>query len=140
MSNILAHYYVDPTHNPRAIFRTRVAVEFNELPSPGRLVIIGRHQMKMNDTLLGPGVYFIKEVRPNKEHPDPIYDYTVYGSWTEMQPCSMIIAEPVLITSQVDRNIDFYISTSINNEGIMVSRVAMIDTSTGEVIREIIHE
>lgn len=133
-SKVLAHYYIDSKNNPFSIWRSRIAAELENLPYVGQTVIITPETMFYNETTLGPGVYKVIEVRPNKEHPNPVFDYIEYGSWYYLDKTNMIIVEPVYTVKRKDyRSHVFNINQNVGAGGEVTEVLSVYNTDTGEV-------
>ena len=131
---VLAHYYVDRAYNPFSPWRERVAIEPFKMPEVGDAIILEPKWMRMNKTRLGPGIYRIEEVRPNKKHPEKIFDYSPYESWFYLIKMRMVIVKPIYtVLSNQFSNHHFHITSNIDSNGLVTEIATITNIKTGEV-------
>ena len=132
---VLAHYYVDPERNYKSTFRQRICVEVRKIPSPGEIVLLQPEWMDMNETpIMGPGLYRVKEVRPNKDYPETVYDYSPYNSYFSLEKMKMIIVDPVYtVHKRYFKDYTFDVKTEVDENGIVKETAVVINLKTGEV-------
>jgi len=131
---VLAHYYVDPAHNPFCLFKRKLAAEVFSVPERGETIVISPEWMGMNETFLGPGVYKVVEVLPNNEKPEKIYDYPYYESWFTLDVMKMVVVKPIHTMSPVEfNNHEIKLTSSIDEDGICKESVIMTNVKTGEI-------
>ena len=133
---VLAHYWVSPKYNPFSISQERVAVELKIIPEPGKLIIISPLMMRMNTSNLGPGVYQVIDIRPNNKYTDPIYDFNIYGRWTEMGRMQRIFVKPIFtVNNRKFNNYSFIIIERITTTGEIINHLIITDND-GVLIEE----
>lgn len=131
--NVLAHYYLDREYNPFSMWQKRLAVEVEKLPNIDDSIIITPKWMYMNETRQDPGIYRVIDILPNANNPHPVYDYTPYKSWFNLQLMSMIVVKPIYtITASKFKKYAFTFINNIDDQGIVKEQLIVLNTDTGE--------
>ena len=134
---VLAHYYVDPSYLPFAAFRSRVGAECKQLEGIGDIILISPDMQRMACRDARPGLYKIIEIKPNSKSPYPVYDYHIYGVWTELGKTKYALVKPVFtVEPKLFGRYNFIIDDCIDDEGV-ISKEIMVTDNEGLIVKDL---